>query len=110
MTSQSGGRAKPDSSGETRRISQPDGASRKAMPKAAAACGTDNSGETTCCMAAKARVCDQPATKAITAASASAVVTRPVARLRTMERAMPGTARKSRKGWSENASPPSAGR
>ena len=88
----------------------PDGAMRKARPKAAAACGTDSSGETRCWTRAKIFVPDQPATKNMTMASEMAVVARPTERLSAADIRMPGWANSSAMGARVNAVPPSAGR
>jgi hypothetical protein len=63
---------------------------RKARPKAAAACGTDRSGEMRCWIREKAGVPAQPATKSITSPSDASVANRPVARLVAADMTRPG--------------------
>lgn len=45
ITRTSGGRSKPVAQGESTRMAKPEGAARKASPKAAAAWGTASTGE-----------------------------------------------------------------
>ena len=108
--STSGGRSQPVSQGEMSRAAIPDGAIRKASPKAAAACGTDSSGDMRCCSREKAGVPAQPARNSMTMASAAAAVATPAVSDSSAECQMPGWARSWRKGSSVSASPPSAGR
>ena len=108
--STSGGWCQPVSIGDTRRASMPDGAIRKASPKATAACGTDSSGDTRCWMRAKMRVADQPAMNSMTVPSEMAVAAKPVPRLIATDIQMPGSARTAAKGARLKEEPPSAGK
>ncbi len=92
----SGGRVQPVSSGETSLAIIPDGAIRKAKPKAAAACGTLSSGETRCCSRPKVSVPDQPARKSATTMTETSAETRPAWRLIRIEEPMAGCAAKAR--------------
>ena len=75
--SKSGGRSHPVSAGESNRATQPDGAIRKARPNAAAACGTDSSGDSIRSNTLNDRVLDQPAVMNTTMASDTLVAMRP---------------------------------
>ncbi len=107
---QSGGRWKPVSSGEISRMIQPDGAIMKASPKAAAAWGMDRSGETSCWTCWKKRVPDQAAKNAMTSERDIAVVASPVERLTSMDRQIPGSAKKPAKCLVDISLPPRAGK
>ena len=97
MIRRSGGWSSPVSQGETSRMIMPDGAIRKASPKAAAACGTDSSGEIIRRILANPVVPRSLATKAATAPSETSVVISPIATDSTEERQMPGTCASSLK-------------
>ncbi len=100
----------PVSHGDVARIRKPDGAMRKASPKAAAAWGTESRGEMTCCIRANARVPDQAATNANVMASDMAVVAIPVVSDRPMDFGTPGVCQNVSKWVSVRVSPPSAGK
>jgi len=84
--SKSAGRVSPEISGEINRNNQPEGVIMNANPKAAAAWGTDSSGEMVCCMVRNQFVPDQPATNPATTKSEITVVPSPVQRLIIEER------------------------
>jgi hypothetical protein len=100
----------PVNIGDINRINQPDGAIKKARPKAAAACGMDNKGDTKCCIVLKILLRDQPATKSATMLRAIIVVTIAVEKLNQMDCKIPGFAIKALNGSRENVSPPKAGK
>ena len=75
----------------------------KARPKAAAACGTASSGETSDWMKRNVRVCDQLPTKSATSAVDTAAVTTPAASAIPQDRSRPGWASMTRNGSSDRA-------
>ncbi|EWH00567.1 hypothetical protein [Halomonas sp. BC04] len=108
--SRSGGRSQPVTPGDISREIRPDGAIRKASPKAAAAWGIDSSGETMRRIQRSSRLPEAPARNSSTTVSEIRVVTRPLEKLTATERARPGWANSSRHGVRLNEVPPSAGK
>ena len=106
----SGGRSHPVSHGESARAIHPEGAIRKAMPKAAAACGTDRSGDSNRSNARKDRVPDHPAQTRATMPSDTAVAARPVVTDRRTAAPRPGQSNRARNGAGDGPSAPAAGR
>ena len=89
----------------------PDGAKRNASANAAAAWGTERSGDRARCMSAKSRVPLHAATKIWTSAKEQKAVTSAVAKLRAAECQRPGIARSERQGGqAKRPFSPSAGR
>ena len=107
--SRSGGRSHPVSAGDRARAIQPEGAIRNARPKAAAACGTDRSGDSIRSIAPKARVPAQPAQMSTTSDSDSAVAAKPTPRLSAIARGSPGQAASASNAARLGRCPPSAG-
>jgi len=86
----SGGLSQPVGQGESARAIQPEGAMRKAMPKAAAACGTARKGASQWRNLAKDLVPDQPAMMSVAEAREIRAARRPVQNERATERPIPG--------------------
>ena len=107
--SRSGGRSQPVAQGDSARAIQPDGAIRNAMPKAAAACGTASSGESSRRTASKAPVPCSDASTSTTRPSERTAETSPVTTLRRAASMKPGQARRSRNAPKPGRSAPMAG-
>ena len=108
--SKSGGRSQPVSPGDIRRDNHPDGAIRKASPKAAAACGTDKSGESNRSSARNGRVPDQPAVTSATISKETDVASSPVKSESITARGSPPQAKRSRSGSNDGPVRPAAGK
>ena len=106
----SGGRSHPVRPGEISRAIQPEGAIRKASPKAAAACGTDKSGESNFSRNRNARVPDHPPAISATIRTDRPVASSPVVTDSRVAVPIPGVAKRARNGSRDGPSKPATGK
>jgi len=106
----SGGRSHPVTLGDKAREIQPDGEIRNANPNAAAAWGTDKSGDNIRSKTVKDRVPDQPAMISATINNDIVVDAKPIQTGKNMARGKPCHAKSASNGASDGPNSPAAGK